>query len=45
MKVKNRVGVLPRNWERAFGYDGDARYVAFYWTPWATGWRWAPVAR
>jgi hypothetical protein len=26
------VGVLPRNWERAFGYDGDARYVAFYWT-------------
>jgi hypothetical protein len=33
MKVENRVGVLPRNWERAFGYDGDARYVASYWTP------------
>jgi len=24
---------LPRNWEHAFGYDGEARYVAFYWTP------------
>jgi hypothetical protein len=24
---------LPRNWERAFGYDGDACHVAFYWTP------------
>jgi hypothetical protein len=33
MKVEKRVGVLPRNWERAFGYDGEARYVAFYWTP------------
>jgi hypothetical protein len=33
MKIGNRVGVLPRNWERAFGYDGEARYVAFYWTP------------
>jgi hypothetical protein len=33
MKVENRVGLLPRNWERAFGYDGEARYVAFYWTP------------
>ena len=31
MKPANLVGVLPRNWERAFGYDGDARYVAFYW--------------
>ncbi len=33
MKVENRVGVLPRNWERAFSYDGDACYVAFYWPP------------
>ena len=33
MKTADLVGVLPRNWERAFGYDGDARYVAFYWTP------------
>jgi len=33
MKVENLVGTLPRNWERAFGYDGEARYVAFYWTP------------
>jgi hypothetical protein len=33
MKPADLVGVLPRNWERAFGYDGDARYVAFYWTP------------
>ena len=33
MKAENRAGTLPRNWERAFGYDGDARYVAFYWTP------------
>jgi hypothetical protein len=33
MKLANLVAVLPRNWERAFGYDGDARYVAFYWTP------------
>jgi hypothetical protein len=33
MKTVNRVGALPRNWERAFGYDGEARYVAFYWTP------------
>jgi len=32
MKTADLVGVLPRNWERAFGYDGDARYVAFYWT-------------
>ena len=32
MKLANLVAVLPRNWERAFGYDGDARYVAFYWT-------------
>ena len=33
MKTADLVGVLPRNWERAFGYDGEARYVAFYWTP------------
>jgi hypothetical protein len=33
MKTVNCVGTLPRNWERAFGYDGEARYVAFYWTP------------
>jgi hypothetical protein len=33
MKPANLVAVLPRNWERAFGYDGDARHVAFYWTP------------
>ena len=31
MKTADLVGVLPRNWERAFGYDGDARYLAFYW--------------
>jgi hypothetical protein len=24
---------LPRNWERAFGYKGSARYLAVYWTP------------
>jgi hypothetical protein len=33
MKTANLVGTLPRNWERALGYDGDARCVAFYWTP------------
>ena len=33
MKGERRIGTLPRNWERAFGYDGEARYVAFYWTP------------
>jgi hypothetical protein len=33
METVNRVGTLPRNWEQAFGYDGEARYVAFYWTP------------
>jgi hypothetical protein len=32
MKVEKQVGMLPRNWERAFGYDGEARYVALYWT-------------
>ena len=32
MKLANLVAVLPRNWERAFGYDGDARYVAIYWS-------------
>jgi hypothetical protein len=25
--------VLPRNWERALGYPGDARWMAAYWTP------------
>lgn len=24
---------LPRNWEHAFGYNGDAGQVSFYWTP------------
>lgn len=24
---------LPRNWERAFGYKGAARWLAVYWTP------------
>lgn len=24
---------LPRNWERAFGYKGSARWLAVYWTP------------
>lgn len=24
---------LPRNWERAFGYKGEARWLATYWTP------------
>jgi hypothetical protein len=33
MNSANLVGMLPRNWERAFGYEDDARYVAFYWTP------------
>jgi hypothetical protein len=33
MRIEDRVDMLPRNWERAFGYDGEARYVAFYWTP------------
>jgi hypothetical protein len=33
MKTVDRIGALPRNWERALGYDGEARYVAFYWTP------------
>jgi len=27
------VGPLPRNWERAFGYDGQARWLAVYWSP------------
>lgn len=27
------VGELPRNWERAFGYDGTARYLAAWWEP------------
>jgi hypothetical protein len=33
MRIEDRADRLPRNWERAFGYDGEARYVAFYWTP------------
>ncbi len=24
---------LPRNWEHAFGYGGNARWLAAYWTP------------
>jgi hypothetical protein len=28
------IGKLPRNWERAFGYGGPARWLAVYWTPW-----------
>ncbi len=27
------VGLLPRNWERAFGYRGAARWLAVWWTP------------
>jgi hypothetical protein len=27
------VGTLPRNWERAFGYDGDAPFLAVWWEP------------
>ena len=27
------VGLLPRNWERAFGYRGSARWLAVWWTP------------
>ncbi len=30
---REAIGDLPRNWERAFGYAGDARQVAFYWEP------------
>jgi hypothetical protein len=33
MKAGTLVAMMPRNWERAFGYDGEARYVCFYWTP------------
>ena len=33
MERESRVGSLPRNWERAFGYDGEARHVAFYRSP------------
>jgi len=29
----NPVARAPRNWERAVGYDGEARYVSFYWMP------------
>lgn len=31
--MTDSMGTLPRNWELAFGYDGEARFVAFYWTP------------
>jgi hypothetical protein len=27
------IGSLPRNWEQAFGYDGQARWLAVYWQP------------
>jgi hypothetical protein len=33
MRIEDRVDMLPRNWERALGYDAKARDVAFYWTP------------
>lgn len=29
----NPIGTAPRNWELAVGYDGTARFVAFYWDP------------
>lgn len=29
----NPVAAAPRNWEHAVGYDGGAKYVAFYWDP------------
>lgn len=29
----NSVGTAPRDWERAVGYGGEARYVGFFWTP------------
>lgn len=29
----NPVGTAPRDWERAVGYGGEARYVGFFWTP------------
>jgi len=28
-----KIGRLPRNWERAFGYEGDARWLAVWWSP------------
>jgi len=28
------LGQVPRNWERAFGYDGSARWLMVYWSPW-----------
>lgn len=31
--IHMEVGQLPRNWEHAFGYQGEARYVGFYWEP------------
>jgi hypothetical protein len=27
------IGRLPRNWERAFGYRGDARWLVAWWEP------------
>lgn len=33
LKDRPIVGAAPRNWERAFGYPGEARYVAFFWSP------------
>jgi hypothetical protein len=33
MKALDRVGMLPRNLERAFGYDGKAGCVALCWMP------------
>lgn len=25
--------IVPRNWERAFGYEGKSRWISAYWTP------------
>lgn len=27
------VGALPKNWEKAFGYQGQQRWLAAFWTP------------
>ena len=27
------VAPLPKNWEKAFGYEGEARWLAVWWTP------------
>lgn len=32
-RVKAEGLVLPKNWERAFGYNGTARFLAAYWEP------------